>query len=717
MSKDPENPDYGNLLQPPPLNTNQSGFPRTQSRLGYQRLNEDDDYLAPRSSILLPHLQQSEKKFFELVHSGDVLAVTDFLKENENFNINCVNFQGVSALLIAVQSKSEAMVQLLLDLNIEIGDTILHAIRDNEPKILEMLLEKQKLIAPSLEYVGVTHSSDFPDYVTPLILAAQCGHFEIIEMLIERGHTISKPHSPTCRCIDCKSQLERDDLLHAEHLRLNLYRSVCNPAYICHSFGDPILTSFQLSVELKQCASLVPEFRNNYTELAEEVSTFAVELVAGCRNSGEVELVLRQPEGLANANIFLYPRLVLAMDYKQKNFVSHPQIQHMVEAAWRGNWYDYNLKPIPTKIIYPLIRILLLPIITIMCMVMPKHAMVAHWSIPLNRMINHSAAFFIFLIIIFLESNMEKTHQKRLPPNSGLEPAILVFVVGNCWGIIRMCLVQGPRRYFKALWNWHSVISNIFFILTFVFWLASYLDAIHNDQVDLERKYWHHLDPILIAEGTFATATIMTFFRLLFFCRLNFFLGPLQISLGKMCIDMAKYLTLFAIIIISFTCGLCRFYNYYDSMVQVDSAGIKTSQVSSFTDFASALKTFFWAVFCMSSLESADVIIENLPGETENTTIINQHSFTEAVGYIAFAIFEILVVVMILNMLVATMSATFQRVIDNIDTEWTFGKTDFYLEYMVQPTLPPPLNLLPTPTGISNFLEAFQTPKVDLKGI
>lgn len=713
MSKDPENPTYGSSLLPAPANAN----PRTQSRTGYQRLNEDDDYLAPRSSIMLPHLQQSEKKFFELVHSGDVVAVEDFLKENENFNINCVNFQGVSALLVAVQSKSEAMVEFLLDLNIEIGDTILHAIRDNQPKILEMLLEKQKLAAPSLEFVGVTHSSDFPDYVTPLILATQCGHFEIIEMLIERGHTISKPHSPMCRCMDCKSQLERDDLLHAEHLRLNLYQSVCNPAYICHSSNDPILTCFQLSAELKQCANLVPEFRNSYTELAQEVSTFAVELVAGCRNTGEVELILKQTEGLTNANVFLYPRLVLAMDYKQKDFVSHPQIQHMVEAAWRGNWYDYNLKPIPAKMVYPLIRIILLPIIAIMSIVMSKHAMVAHWNIPLNRMINHSASFFIFLLLIFLESNMEKTHQKRLPPNSGLEPVILVFVVGNCWGIIRMCLIQGPRRYFKALWNWHSVFSNIFFILTFVFWLASYLDAMNNDQVDLERKYWHHLDPVLIAEGTFATATIMTFFRLLFFCRLNFFLGPLQISLGKMCVDMAKYLTLFAIIILSFTCGLCRFYNYYDSMVQTDSAGIKTSQVSSFTDFSSALKTFFWAVFCMSSLESADVIIENLPGETENTTIINQHTFTETVGYIAFAIFEILVVVMILNMLVATMSATFQRVIDNIDTEWTFGKTDFYLEYMVQPTLPPPLNLLPTPTGISSFLEAFQTPKVDLKGI
>lgn len=73
-------------------------------------------------------------------------------------------------------------------------------------------------------------------------------------------------------------------------------------------------------------------------------------------------------------------------------------------------------------------------------------------------------------------------------------------------------------------------------------------------------------------------------------------------------------------------------------MVQVDEAsGIKTVQVSSFTDFEHTLKTLFWALFCMAPLESADVIIENLPGETDNTSIINKHMFTEAVGYIAFA--------------------------------------------------------------------------------
>lgn len=393
------------------------------------------------------------------------------------------------------------------------------------------------------------------------------------------------------------------------------------------------------------------------------------------------------------------------MDYKQKTFVAHPNTQQIVEATWCGDWHEYKLKSLVVSYLLPIIRIFALPVIALMCLAMPNHSLTKHWSIPLNKMISHIAAYIVFLIIIFLESNLDKTGQKREPPNSGLEIVIVVIVAGNIWSNIRMLLLIGPSAYFKKLWNWHAVINNTLFVLTFLFWLASYFDAINNDQVDLERKYWHHLDPLLIAEGTFAVAVIMAFFKLLFFCRLNYYLGPLQISLGKMCADMAKYFTIFAIIIISFTAGLCRFYQYYDGMVQIDENEMKTQQVSSFVDFSSTLKTFFWAILCMAALESADVVIENLPGETPKTTIINQHTFTEAVGYICFALFEVLIVIMILNMLIATMSSTFQRVLDNLDVEWTFGKTDFYLEYMLQTTTPSPFNLIPTPGGVTMFME------------
>lgn len=723
MSQNPQRPLTNMGFSVPPQksygrhpNTNATYLGQPRSTLPYRRFEQEapeEISLEPSPSIVLPVLQENEKRFFELVHSGDVEAVKNFLGDNPGFNINCVNFQGVSALHVAVKISSEPMVEFLLDQqDIDIGDSVLHAVRDNKPKILEMILEKLNATSPGLEYAGVTHSSDFPDHVTPLILAAQCGHYEIIEMLINRGHVIVKPHHPSCRCGDCRARLENDDLLHAETLRLNLYRAVCNPAYICHSTNDPILVAFFLSKELNECANCIPEFRAAYKLLASEISTFAVDLIACCRSTEETELVLKQQGGIEVANNFLFPRLVLAMDCKQKEFVAHPNTQQILEAEWHGDWHEWVLKPAIFKIIYSFTRLIMLPVITLMCIVMPNHSLVKHSKIPLNKLMAHNVMYLVFLILIFLQSNVDKTGQKRAPPDSGLEPIIMVFVAGYVWGYIRVCAIKGPARHFRVLWSWNDLIMYVLFLLTFLFWVASYLDTKQNDQIDLERKYWHQLDPVLISEGTFAVATILAFFRLLYLCRLNYYLGPLQISLGKMGYDMAQFISIFTIIIIAFTAGLCRFYQYYDGMVQTDEAsGLKTQQVSSFVDFKSTLKTFFWAIFCMSSVESANVVIENLPGEKENSTIINKHDFTEAVGYIAFALFEVLIVIMILNMLVATMCNTFQKVIDNVDVEWTFGKTDLYLEYMVQTTLPPPLNLIPTAEGMSLMMEWLQAGK------
>lgn len=62
-SRDPENPAEHSPPIPPPLPS--AHFQR------YRRLAEDDDLLLPRPSVLLPHLQENEKLFFELVHSGN----------------------------------------------------------------------------------------------------------------------------------------------------------------------------------------------------------------------------------------------------------------------------------------------------------------------------------------------------------------------------------------------------------------------------------------------------------------------------------------------------------------------------------------------------------------------------------------------------------------------------------------------------------------------
>uniref|UniRef100_A0A1B6DS75 Uncharacterized protein n=1 Tax=Clastoptera arizonana TaxID=38151 RepID=A0A1B6DS75_9HEMI len=164
-------------------------------------VNNEHGELNRKSSIFLPHLQGSEKTFFNLVSEGDIHAVQEFLSRLQTFNLNCTNFQGVSALHLAVQKNNEVMVDFLLSKkNMDVHDCALHATRNNQPKILSLILDRLKDKNPEFEFLPCVDSPEFPDNITPLMLAAQCGHYEIIHLLLERNHKINLPHRPHCFC-------------------------------------------------------------------------------------------------------------------------------------------------------------------------------------------------------------------------------------------------------------------------------------------------------------------------------------------------------------------------------------------------------------------------------------------------------------------------------------------------------------------------------------
>nr|XP_050845481.1 short transient receptor potential channel 5-like [Vespula vulgaris] len=672
-----------------------------------------------RGNVTLPQLQEIEQEFFDLVANGTIAEVELYLRVHPDFKINATNyqFQGITALHIAIEEKNICMVKFLLSHpEIDPGDAHLYAIRENETKIAAMILDKLNEISPGLEYASVTHSSDFPDEATPLAIAAQYGHYELIQYLIEhRLHRIQRPHPPNCNCLSvCKyehgcvfNRREREiyDSLTVDRKRIFLYRAISNPAYICLTEEDPILASFNLSVELKMAASYDREFYNEYIQLSEQLSKFATDLIGCARKAQEVETVLKRTSGFTRTSRFIYPRLLIALDYKQKTFVAHPNVQEMIENKWVDGWYEWRMRKTWLQCLTVLLRIILLPLIALIILIIPNTKIAKFFSSPVNKFLHSVASYLVFLIIVFIISNADKNKQLRGPPDTGFEPILAIFVISYLWSIIRLIIMHGPRRYFRAPWNWYETCMIFLFVLTFICWIDAAIDVRINGQRDLERKYWHKYDPTLIGEGIYCLATIMAFFRLMFLCQLNYHLGPLQLSLGKMIRDVTKFIVIFAIVLLAFTSGLCKLYQYYDDMVQIDKSNIKIQQVSSFVNFPSSLKTLFWAVFCMSPIESADVIIENLPSDSETETIINYHTFTEIIGYIAFASFEFISVVVVLNMLIACMTNTFTKVTENVIVEWTFGRTEVYVDFMLMTTLPPPFNIIPTFAGFQTVAE------------
>lgn len=73
---------------------------------------------------------------------------------------------------------------------------------------------------------------------------------------------------------------------------------------------------------------------------------------------------------------------------------------------------------------------------------------------------------------------------------------------------------------------------------------------------DLPRERWDTWDPMLISEGLFSAANIFSSLKLVYIFSVNPHLGPLQVSLSRMVMDIMKFFFLYVLVLFAFGSGL-----------------------------------------------------------------------------------------------------------------------------------------------------------------
>lgn len=670
-----------------------------------KKKGKEGEARVPRPSLIIEVPPEKDTLFLDLVSKGDLTRVRTLVESKGNvISINCLNIKGHSALHLALKNNDERMVAYLVSRkDLDPMDCVLHAVKMNHPRIVTMILDKLKSIHPvhNLEFNSCVNSPDFPDYLTPLMLAAQCGHVEMINLLLYRDHPpLVPPHAPSCQCEECIVMQKEKDPLELTNYKYDLYRAICNPVYVCQLTNDPILLVFHLVVELREVAKKNRILLRSYEELILKTETFAADLISQCRTSEEVKTILNEKYGSNLSGEFQFPRLILAVDYKQKHFVAQTNVQEVLESAWVSSWYAWRSYSQFRCFLHFLGRVSMLLVLFFVCLLFPKSKWAKFYETPLNRMLSWVASNFVFLFLLFIQSISDKKGQTRydILDHTGWLTCIFLFELTRIISSARMCILQGVKKYSLFKWNQFDAITDLLFVTSFLFWLVSVLTCLREP--DIERKNWDKYDSQLFFEGFLCVATVMSFSRLLLLLQIHETWGPMQVSLGKMTKDLFQFIIVFIIALGSFNIGMCRLYQYYDGMQQTDTAtNAISSQESSFVSGFNTFKVLFWGLFGMSSQDSGAVVIENLPNEEGALDVIVTHDFTQAVGLSLFAIYTVLQVIMLLNMLVAVMSNSYQKVTDNVDVEWVFGRTEVYLSYMSQSVLPPPLNWVPAAVG------------------
>uniref|UniRef100_A0A8C6HL07 Transient receptor potential cation channel, subfamily C, member 7 n=1 Tax=Mus spicilegus TaxID=10103 RepID=A0A8C6HL07_MUSSI len=621
-------------------------------------------------------LTPEEERFLDSAEYGNIPVVRKMLEESKTLNFNCVDYMGQNALQLAVGNEHLEVTELLLKKEnlARVGDALLLAISKGYVRIVEAILshpafaQGQRLTLSPLEqelrdddfYAYDEDGTRFSHDITPIILAAHCQEYEIVHILLLKGARIERPHDYFCKCNECTEKQRKDSFSHSRS-RMNAYKGLASAAYLSLSSEDPVLTALELSNELARLANIETEFKNDYRKLSMQCKDFVVGVLDLCRDTEEVEAILNGDVNLQVWSDHHRPslsRIKLAIKYEVKKL-------------------GQTLRS------------------------------------PFMKFVAHAVSFTIFLGLLVVNASDRFEGVKTLPNEtftdypkqifrvkttqfSWTEMLIMKWVLGMIWSECKEIWEEGPREYVLHLWNLLDFGMLSIFVASFTARFMAFLKAseaqlyvdqyvqdvtLHNVSLPPEVAYftyardkWWPSDPQIISEGLYAIAVVLSFSRIAYILPANESFGPLQISLGRTVKDIFKFMVIFIMVFVAFMIGMFNLYSYY--------RGAKYNPA--FTTVEESFKTLFWSIFGLS--------------EVISVVLKYDHKFIENIGYVLYGVYNVTMVVVLLNMLIAMINNSYQEIEEDADVEWKFARAKLWLSYFDEGrTLPAPFNLVPSP--------------------
>ncbi|XP_060073791.1 short transient receptor potential channel 7-like [Ylistrum balloti] len=592
-----------------------------------------------------------------------------------------------------------------------------------------------------------------------LMRAAIKNNFQIVQMIMLRAVSLEIPHDYFCSCRQCIDDREGDYMVFCNN-RLDTFRALASPAYISLTEEDPIIACFHLSKGFKRLQMIETENQKTYQELDEQCQAFTLGLMDNCRSSDDVKCILSgastrttfsDDEDSSKDQTFQlnkgdsFPLLSLAMRMEQKRFVGHVKCQAQVSELWFSglqmlrylNRFEYLMLAIP-------LGILLLPIFSLVYVVAPWSKVTVLLDTPLMRFLSYTCSYLSFLIVICLCKLKFNTIWLSIAcDDTSLFAYILIglvflWIIGLIWEEVKQIYRAGAEDYLLSIWN---LVDS--FMLTFL--LASFtLDVVlpirirqmihhfqptmnasgnllsmtmlplcySNDVYNMSTSYqdcqapatlammaeWSPAwvpDPEFLSDVLFSAGIILSVSRISFIMPANETFGTMLVSFQRTFFDLVKLFAMFVLILLAFTCGIAGLYAAH------------ACQTDSFKGFGGTLFLLVWSLLGFGPGEAPD-----LRHDAPMTSLTNNPSrgtMVVALGYILYGIYVFAALVVLMNLLIAVMSNTFQEIQDERDTEWKFVRTELWLTF-IEPgcCVAPPFNVIPTPRDLCALIKTMR---------
>ncbi|KAL9984528.1 hypothetical protein ACROYT_G006831 [Oculina patagonica] len=500
-----------------------------------------------------------------------------------------------------------------------------------------------------------------------------------------------------------------------EHSNVDNIKNIVTAKNLC-SCRDPISMAFDVNCTLRTLADTFTENTEFLNKLAAQTEDFAVQLID--QVTGSEQLVISdQPENEDRCAPMLSEMTDDAIVHSQKKFVAHPLLYKRLKLRWNLG-LPKALKPGGKFRVLLFLLILIEMVLTPILLPIIGYAFYKDQNkrrlrqrsfakiqeqtqaiLPtgkrslLDKLLNCYLDYLTAPFVIFVKDKLSQVvfialHCRVCILASSVGPVIeeyLIFIF-FC-GLVLSEYQQyngSPFKYFKDMWNYVDVLTLVIYIVIVFMRIVSVARGGEPYQNGL----------LEVTNHLYGVNTMFLVLRFSSILSISAVVGPLQLALFRMFVDLLTILLQFAFVICAFSLAITKIYtaemSYLTTTHNRTGEGITDHSYCEAGAFKCLSKTsmhLIWSVFGLTSLDEMD----------------SRTSSASNVALVLYLAFLILSVIMLVNMLVALLSNTYDNVTTNAEVEWKFARAVVENQYRNLHSIVVPFNLLSVPVASFYF--------------
>ncbi|XP_058954536.2 short transient receptor potential channel 5 isoform X2 [Pocillopora verrucosa] len=473
-----------------------------------------------------------------------------------------------------------------------------------------------------------------------------------------------------------------------DHMSWENIKKVVTVNALCDA-EDPIKNAFKVHAKLLHLAETTTENTKSLENLADNVQDFAFDFLDQVERKEDMRI---NDEDMDRYGSLFSDMTDKAIAEQQKKFLSHPFVFKRVEKRWKyGLSEDFQFGKLHRCVLLLIMMLdtiltpLLLPLIACAFLQNQPQKAEGEKSKSLCTRILETYRWYsdtpcvIFVKTQFMQLIFIVLHFWLSINGSSVAPTIeealvLFFFVGFVVSEIHQYKTSAEKVYFRDMWNYLDMGIVFIYVVILVCRIATFIiggDAFHNRWLE-------------IANYSYGFNTLFLTLRFSSILELSSVVGPLQLALFQMLRDLLIILIQFAFVIVAFSMAITKCYTAEKSyMIPQDSKSNYTEYCvpGNFNCLLKSAIHLVWSVFGMTHFEEME-------SQTSTTTII---------VVLLFLCFLVLSVIMLVNILVALLTATYDKYKNCWEIEWKFSRSVMEEQYRRMHVVVVPFNILTLP--------------------